>query len=84
MNTTRMSNTDVLRQVLKLMTSHAEDYRPLTYAVWYEYVLQGDKQLCEKLAQVIASGQRLSEADTDELYARHLVGRGPGIRSSIA
>src|SRR5690606_22234184 len=51
-----LSNSDVLRRVLKLMTAHAEDYRPLTYAVWYEYVLQGDPQLCERLEEAVASG----------------------------
>ena len=65
----------MLRQVLKLMTAHAEDYRPLTYTVWYEYALQGEKQLCERLAQAIAKGERLSSETTDELYTRHLVGR---------
>jgi diguanylate cyclase len=70
-----LSNSDVLRQVLKLMTAHAEDYRPLTYAVWYEFVLQGDRQLCERLGQVVASGIRLGSADTEELHARYLVAR---------
>ena len=72
---TQTSTADVLRQVLKLMTAHAEDYRPLTYTVWYEYAVRGEKQLCERLERVIAGGERLSSAATDELYARHLVGR---------
>ena len=70
-----LSNSDVLRRVLKLMTTHAEDYRPLTYAVWYEYVLQGDSQLCERLAEVVASGARLGSVATEELHARYLVAR---------
>jgi diguanylate cyclase len=57
------------------MTAHAEDYRPLTYAVWYEYVLQGDRQLCERLEQVVADGLRLDSAATEELHARYLVAR---------
>jgi diguanylate cyclase len=72
---TSTNGADLLRQVLKLMTAHAEDYRPLTYTVWYEYALQGDKQLCARLAQAVASGERLSSEATDELYSRHLVGR---------
>ena len=60
---------------VKLMTTHAEDYRPLTYAVWYEFVLQGDRQLCERLEQVVASGIRLGSAETEELHARYLVAR---------
>ncbi len=75
MKATPISNSDVLRQVLKLITTHAEDYRPLTYAVWHEYVLQRDRQLCERLEQVVASGARLGSAATEELYSRHLVGR---------
>lgn len=70
-----LSNSDVLRRVLKLMTTHAEDYRPLTYAVWYEFVLQGDRQLCERLEQVVAGGIRLGSAETEELHARYLVAR---------
>jgi diguanylate cyclase len=70
-----LSNSDVLRRVLKLMTAHAEDYRPLTYAVWYEFVLQGDRQLCERLEQVVAGGIRLGSAETEELHARYLVAR---------
>jgi diguanylate cyclase len=73
--TTSVSNADVLRLALKLMTAHAEDYRPLTYTVWYEYALRVDKHLCERLEQVIASGQRLSGAATDEIYAHYLAGR---------
>jgi diguanylate cyclase len=72
---TPIPSTDVLRQVLRLMTAHAQDYRPLTYTVWYEYVLRGDRQLCERLQQAIGKSERLSSEDTDELYARHLVGR---------
>ena len=75
LNMTQTSTADVLRQVLRLMTAHAEDYRPLTYTVWYEYALKGDQRLCERLEQVIAGGERLSSAATDELYLRHLVGR---------
>jgi diguanylate cyclase len=70
-----LSNSDVLRRVLKLMTAHAEDYRPLTYAVWYEYVLQGDRQLCERLEQVVAGNMRLDSAATEEMHARYLVAR---------
>ena len=70
-----LSNSDVLRRVLKLMTAHAEDYRPLTYAVWYEFVLQGDRQLCERLEQVVADGVRLGSGATEELHARYLVAR---------
>ena len=70
MNATTLSNVDVLRQVLRLMTAHAEDYRPLTYTVWYEYVTRGDKRLCDRVEQVIAEGTRLSRPATDELY-RH-------------
>ena len=57
------------------MTAHAEDYRPLTYAVWYEYVLQGDRQLCERLEPVVANNVRLDSAATEELHARYLVAR---------
>lgn len=70
MNATGLSNVDILRQVLRLMTAHAEDYRPLTYTVWYEYVTRGDKRLCDRVEQVIAEGSRLSRPATDELY-RH-------------
>lgn len=79
---TPISSTDILRQVLKLMTAHAEDYRPLTYTVWYEYVLRGDKALCDRLEQAIAAGERLSGAATDDLYSRHLVGRKQQIISN--
>ena len=75
MKANSLSNSDLLRRVLKLMTSHAEDYRPLTYAVWYEFVLQGDRQLCERLEQVVASGIRLGSGETEELHARYLVAR---------
>jgi diguanylate cyclase len=71
----QLSNSDVLRQVLKLMTAHAEDYRPMTYAVWYEYVMQGEQPLCERLDQAVANSERLSSAATEELYSRHLIGR---------
>ncbi len=80
--TTPVSNADVLRLALKLMTAHAEDYRPLTYTVWYEYALRVDRQLCERLEQVIASGQRLSRAATDEIYEHYLAGRRQQIISS--
>ncbi len=75
MKSATLSHSDALRQVLKLMTTHAEDYRPQTYAVWYEFVMQTEPELCQRLSDAIVGGGRLPRSLIDDLYQRFLIGR---------
>ncbi|MGE0802720.1 MAG: diguanylate cyclase [Lautropia sp.] len=63
-----MTSAETLRQVLKLMTAHASDYRPQTYAVWHEYVIGRNAALSARLQGPVERGERIPAAVSDEIY----------------
>ncbi|MGE0799883.1 MAG: GGDEF domain-containing protein [Lautropia sp.] len=62
------SSADVLREVLKLMSVHASDYLPQTYALWHAFAQRSNAALVAALTPIVASGNRLTRPVSDELY----------------
>ena len=69
---------ELLQRVLPLMSKYAGDFRPSSYAVWYEYAAGQNDDLRRALDPLIASGERVSEEVTFELFNKHLVERTKG------
>jgi len=64
----------LVKQVLPLMSRHASDYRPRSYAIWFEYVSGQNRALCDELGESVREGRRLTDSLTFDLYRKHVAG----------
>jgi len=71
----REQTAELLRMVLPLMSRHAAGFHPLSYAVWYEYAAGTNQQLKAAVDARIAANVRLTDADIEELYDKHVAMR---------
>ena len=71
----REQTAELLRMVLPLMSRHAAGFHPLSYAVWYEYAAGTNQALKAAIDGRIAAGERLADADIEELFDRHVAMR---------
>lgn len=58
---------------MHLMGSHAPDYCPESYALWFSYVL-GDEDARATLEPFVAEGRRMTASDRDTCYQSLFVG----------
>ena len=68
----REKTSELLRMVLPLLSRHAADFGPESYALWFHFVAAERAELVAELEPVVASGDRLTGEQTVELYCRHL------------
>lgn len=68
----REKTSEQLRIVLPLLSKHASDFGPESYALWFGFVAAERAELVTELTPVVAAGDRLSREKTAELYCRHL------------
>ena len=71
----REQTAELLRMVLPLMSRHAAGFHPLSFAVWYEYAAGTNQQLKAAVDARVAANVRLTDADIEELYDRHVAMR---------
>lgn len=77
-SSTRSDRTaETLRLVLPLLSANGSDCGPQSYALWFEYVAGTNAELKATLDAVVRSKSRLTEADTQRLFAE-LVLAGDG------
>lgn len=67
-------SAELLRLALPLMSKHADGFKPISYAVWYEYVA-GNEALRQEIDANIQNGARLTTAVTFDLYKRYMIDR---------
>ena len=77
----RDQTAELLRMVLPLMSRHAAGFHPLSFAVWYEYAAGTNQALKAAVDARVASSVRLTDADIEELFDRHVAMRD--IESSL-
>jgi diguanylate cyclase len=65
---------DVLRATLPIMSRHAFDYEPATYAIWYTHVAGSNPALSAEIEQALRATPRISTATTFDLYSRYVIG----------
>ncbi len=68
-------SAELLRLALPLMSKHADGFKPISYAVWYEYVAGDNDALRQEIDASIQNGERLSTAVTFDLYKRYMIDR---------
>ncbi|HMN80291.1 MAG TPA: diguanylate cyclase [Burkholderiaceae bacterium] len=68
-------SAELLRLALPLMSKHADGFKPISYAVWYEYVAGSNDALRQEIDANIQNGARLSTAVTFDLYKRYMIDR---------
>ena len=68
----RNKTAEQLRLVLPLLSKHAADFGPESYALWFDFVNGSRQALVEELNVFVTDGARLSKEQTDALYAAHL------------
>lgn len=61
-----------MRLVLPLLSRHAPDFSPESYALWFEFVNGSRPGLTEELGPFTLDGSRLSKEQTIALYNTHL------------
>ena len=71
----REQTAELLRMVLPLMSRHAAGFHPLSFAVWYEYAAGTNQALKSAVDSRVAAGTRLTDADIEELFDRHVAMR---------
>ena len=72
---TREQTAELLRMVLPMMSRHAAGFHPLSFAVWYEYASGTNQALKAAVDGRVATGARLTDADIEELFDRHVAMR---------
>lgn len=63
----------VLRKVLPLMSQQQVPTIPQNYAIWYDYVCQGDPRLVAELDQRMAEGLAFSPDACETLYEKYFL-----------
>jgi diguanylate cyclase len=71
----REQTAELLRMVLPMMSRHAAGFHPLSFAVWYEYAAGTNQALKAAVDARIAATVRLTDADIEELFDRHVAMR---------
>jgi diguanylate cyclase len=71
----REQTAELLRMVLPMMSRHAAGFHPLSFAVWYEYAAGTNQALKAAIDSRVATGVRLTDADIEELFDRHVAMR---------
>ncbi len=71
----RDQTAELLRMVLPLMSRHAAGFHPLSFAVWYEYAAGTNQPLKAAVDARVAAAVRLTDADIEELFDRHVAMR---------
>jgi diguanylate cyclase len=71
----REQTAELLRMVLPLMSRHAAGFHPLSFAVWYEYAAGTNQALKTAVDARVAATARLTDADIEELFDRHVAMR---------
>lgn len=66
------SSAQALRQALPLMSRQRAALHPVSYAIWYEHVTGMNGPLSRELQQRTQDGHSLDEAQTWELYRKHV------------
>jgi diguanylate cyclase len=65
--------TELFRLAAPLMLKQQATPNPISFAVWYEHVAGRNTALSREIDALSANGGRLTDADTLDLYQRHLV-----------
>ncbi|MBC7413930.1 MAG: GGDEF domain-containing protein [Herminiimonas sp.] len=68
----RSKTAEQLRLVLPLLSKHATDFGPESYALWFDFVNGSRLELTAELQTFVNLGTRLSKEQTDALYNTHL------------
>ncbi len=68
----RNKSAEQLRLVLPLLSRHAPDFSPESYALWFEFVNGSRQGLADELGVFAREGSRLSKEQTMALYNTHL------------
>ena len=68
-------SAELLRLALPLMSKHADGFKPISYAVWYEYVAGSNSALKQEVEASIQGGNRMSSSVTFDLYRKHMIDR---------
>lgn len=68
----RNKSAEQLRLVLPLLSRHAPDFSPESYALWFEFVNGARQALAEELGVFTREGSRLSREQTIALFNMHL------------
>jgi len=68
----KAKSAEILRAVIGLMAQHDASFNPLTFALWYEHVAGINPRLSEALNAAIASQQRLSDDNVQQLFREHV------------
>ena len=71
----RDQTAELLRMVLPLMSRHAAGFHPLSFAVWYEYAAGTNQALKVAVDARVAAIVRLTDADIEALFDRHVAMR---------
>ena len=64
--------SEQLRLVLPLLSKHAADFGPESYALWFSYIAGNQPELAADLVDVITAGARLTAQQTAHLFERHV------------
>ena len=73
--TTTEESAEVLRLALPRIARHGGAYVPTTYTVWFEYLAGLNGALATALDARLQSADRLTQADIDVFYERHIQAR---------
>lgn len=65
-------SAEILRAVIGLMAQHDAAFNPVTFALWYEHVAGINPSLSNALKAAIASNQRLSDDNVQQLFREHI------------
>ncbi len=69
------ASAELLRMALPMMSKHAADYTPQSYAVWYDYVRGANENLKTDIDSALKAHKKLSSTHTYDLYQRHIIDR---------
>jgi diguanylate cyclase len=70
-------SAELLRQALPLMSRQAAALHPVSYAVWFEYVMRGNAPLRKAIDEHLAREGVLDEFATHALFKRHVADVDP-------
>ena len=71
----RDKSAELLRLTLPLMAQQHAGFHPVSFTLWYEHVAGINPALSQVLAPRLESNQPLSDDETYDLYARHVIAR---------
>jgi len=71
----REKTAELLRLTLPLMAQQQAGFHPVSFTLWYEHVAGVNPALSQVLGPRLEAHQPLSDEETYDLYARHIIAR---------